>query len=40
MVCQRMLREREEQVRVEFGKILEAKLAGKLCIRTFCLCVQ
>ena len=28
MVCQRMLKEREEQVRLEFGKILDAKLAG------------
>ena len=28
MVCQRMLKEREEQVRVEFAKILETKLAG------------
>jgi hypothetical protein len=27
MVCQRMLKEREEQVCVEFGKILETKLA-------------
>ena len=28
MVCQRMLKEREEQVCLEFGKILETKLAG------------
>ena len=29
MVCQRMLREREDQVRVEYTKVLETKLAGK-----------
>lgn len=30
MVCQRMLKEREDQVRVEYTKILETKLAGRL----------
>ena len=32
MVCQRMLKEREEQVCVEFGKILETKLAGMVVL--------
>ena len=28
MVCQRMLKEREDLIRVEYDKVLEAKLAG------------
>lgn len=28
-VCQRMLKEREEQVRVEYDKVLVTKLAGE-----------
>ena len=39
-VCQRMLKEREEQVRVEYDSVLVTKLSGELsCYIIMCVCV-
>ena len=43
MVCQRMLKEREEQLRGEYDKLLAAKLAGvvfKIIIMYACIKLQ
>ncbi len=38
-MCQRMLKEREEQVRVEYDSVLVTKLSGELSCYNMCVCV-
>ena len=35
MICERLLKEREEKVREEYEEILNTKLAGTRCFRVF-----